>query len=331
VYYYKISVTVPEGEGGQSAAVNARTLQAPVTPPGATLVEQLAYIRNNAGDGTVFNIIVNNNEYIGPQTVSTMGRNITVNIRSVSSSDVKIIQLEGQGYLFSVDAGITLKLQDIVLRGHSTNNRALVAVGNGTLVLNSGTKITQNTNTTSNGGGIYVNGGILEMNDGAEIIGNEVRSDYAFGGGIYVMNRGNIIIKGGVISENGTYTGILNPWWDKSDGGGIYITGNSTVTMTGGIISKNIATGRGPGMGYDSSTRGGGVYIHDNGSSFIKRANPPGSSSSGIIYGGGTGTDANTTGGQGHAIHRNWGSLKNRNTTLSGFDEISTGNDVGWE
>ena len=309
---------------GDSYTVNAdvslyaRWLSVPITPPGATLVEQLAYIRNNAGDGVVYNIVVDKNEFIGPQTISTLGINITVNIHSASSSDVKTIQLEGQGHLFSIDTGITLKLQDIVLRGHSTNNRALVSVGNGTLLLNSGAKITQNTNNFSNGGGIYVDGGNLEMNEGSEISNNFVQVYTGRGGGIHVNNRGNVLIRGGIISEN--IGGITNSGF----GGGISITGNSTVNMSGGIIQKN-------------STRdfGGGVFV-DNGSNFTKRATS-GSVNSGIIYGS-AGDNANIcyfydyhSGKNGNAVYRNWGSLQCRNTTLNPGDEITTLSDVGWE
>jgi len=309
---------------GSAYTVNANTsfyaqwLSVPIEPPGTTLVEKLAYIRNNAGDGVVYDIVVNNNEYIGPQTVSTMGRNITVIIHSASSADVKTIQLEGQGNLFSVDTGITFKLQDIVLSGHSTNNKALIAIGNGTLILYSGAKITGNTNTTSSGtgGGIYVNGGIIIIYDNAEITLNKLSNDWATkGAGIYVENRGTVTMHGGIISQNTTYAGRY------CVGGGIFIAGNSSVTMLGGIISKNI------------SMTGGGIYV-DSGT-FTKRANPPGSGSSGIIYGS-SGEDANNASGgyggeRGYAIYRNFGSLKQRNSTLGGYDEISTGNDEGWE
>jgi hypothetical protein len=316
---------------GEAYAVNAnitfyaRWVSAPITPPGATLAEQLAYIRNDSSDGAVFDIVVYNNEYIGPTTVSTMGRNIIVNISSASSEDVKTIQLDGQGHLFSVDTGITLKLQDIVLQGHSNNNRALVAVGNGTLILNSGAKITQNTNISSlaNGGGIYVNSSTLEINEGSEITGNIVRENswrgHPHGGGIFVENFGIVNIRGGLISENTADISVSQG--TEAHGGGIYVTGNSIVTMSGGIISKNKF------IGSLYVRRGGGIFI-DNGSSFTKRA-ASGSGPSGIIYGP-TGEDANIA-DNGHAIYRNWGSLRERNTTLGGYDEISTGNDVGWE
>jgi hypothetical protein len=300
----------------------AQWVSAPITPPGATLAEQLAYIRNNAGDGVVYDIVVNNNVYIAPQTVSTMGRNITVNIRSASPADVKIIQLEGQGHLFSIDTGITLKLQDIILQGHSNNNVALVAVGNGTtLILNSGAKVTQNTNSgDANGGGVHINGGTLDLNENAEIIRNSVIGyNTSFGGGIYIGNSGNVTMRGGLISENTAHTTRSSTRY-PAYGGGIYITGNSTVSMSGGIISKNVTICMNPSLG-------GGIFV-ENGSTFTKRAT--GNSISGIIYGG-TGDYANTAPDGGHAIYRAFGSLNQRNTTLGGYDEISTGNDVGWE
>jgi hypothetical protein len=249
---------------------------------------------------------------MGPATVSTMGRNITVIIRSASSADVKSIQLENQGHLFSVDNNVTLKLQNIVLKGMSANNRALVLVAQGgKIILDSGVKITANT-TVSNteGGGIYVNGGILEMNEGCEISGNTT-NQMGNGGGIYVGNRGTVTIRGGLITSNKIANIVSN------GGAGIFITGNSTVTMTGGIISKNAAW------------YGGGVYIWDSGSNFTKRA-VSGNSESGIIYGS-TGDNANIATYNGSAVFRGFGSKKNRNSTLGYYDEISTATDEGWE
>jgi len=167
------------------------------------------------------------------------------------------------------------------------------------------------------GGGVYVNGGSLELNDGVEISGNRSGNEYGGGGGMYVENLGSIVMRGGLISEN--TCSAVGAWYHH--GGGIYIRGNSTVTMSGGIIAKNTAS--------IYRSRGGGVFV-DNGSSFIKRAQ--GGGSSGIIYGE-TGDNANVASSLegGHAIYRNFGTKKERNTTLGGYDEISTGNDVGWE
>jgi len=258
---------------------------------------------------------------MSPASITSMGINIMVNIRSASPENVRTIQLEGQGHLFSIDTGVTVTLQDIVLRGHSNNNKALVGVGNGKLILNSGSKVTGNSNIANGsdlcGGGIRVNGGTLELNDNTEISNNTIPG-YGKGGGIYVGNQGIVNIKNGFISEN-IYNGQHG-----ANGGGIYIAGNSTVTMSGGVIQKNTA-----------SIYGAGVFIEDSGSTFTKRA-ASGNSSSGIIYGF-TGDNANIAKGdpnnptRGHAIYRDFSSRKMRNTTLGPGDEISSGNDVGWE
>jgi len=309
----------------------AKWLSVPIEPPGTTLVEKLAYIRSAAGAGVglVYDVVVNQNEYINTQSVTTMGQNVTVIIRSSDPNDVKSIQLQSEGNLLSITNNITLKLQDITLVGISTNNDALVLVGQGgTLTMNSGAKVTLNTITTPNtgiggrsagaGGGIRVNGGTLVLNEGSEIIGNKVQLDYAYAGGIYVENSGNVVIQGGLISENKTIGGSYSIY-HASQGGGIYINGNSTVTMSGGTISKN-----------SSTEYGGGISI-TSGSSFTKRA-IPGSSTSGIIYGG-IGENANTASSdtRGHAIYRNFGTLNRRNTNVGLYDEITSINDVGWE
>jgi hypothetical protein len=309
-----------------NATLYAQWESVPIDPSGSTLSQKLAYIRNNAGDGVVYDILIDKNEYLGPESVSTLGRNITVNIHSSSSADVKSIQLESQGHLFSIGTNVTLKLENIVLKGISTNNNALVLVGQGGgLILNSGSKITLNTNRgNENGGGVFVNGGTIEMNDGSEIIENSVINSWAYGGGINVGNRGNGIIRGGIISGNYLNTG--SSW--RAAGGGINVTGNSTVTMSGGSISKNECAGWAP--------RGGGINI-DSGSTFTKRATT-GGTTSGIIYGS-TGDEANilTPGAfndGGYALFRFFSSSiskSRRNYTLGYYDEISTLTDDGWE
>ena len=300
----------------------AQWVSTPITPPGATFVEKLAYIRNNAGDGVVYDIVVDNNEYIGPQTVATLGRNITINIHSASSADIKSIQLESQGHLFSVDTNITLKLQDIALKGMSTNNVALVMIGQGgKLILNSGSKISLNGNGGDQcGGGIRINGGILELNEGSEISSNRVTGSSAYGGGIYVENKGNVTIRGGIITENSVDAD--RSWYGY--GGGIYVTDNSMLAMSGGTISKNKANGFRSG--------GGGIFVSSG--SFNKRA-VSGSNTSGIIYGS-TGSEANLLSSSyivqgGNAIYRNFGTKQQRNTTLSYYDEITSLSDDGWE
>jgi len=306
---------------GTSYTVNANvTLYAqwsviPIVPQGTTLSEKLAYIRNTGGQGIIYDIVINGNEFIGDTTISTQGSNITVIIRSASSDNIRYIQLDNSGFLFTIESNITLKLENIILRGMSNNTRVLVTVQQGgKLVLNSGSKVTMNTNSSANGGGgVYVNGGILEINEGAEIIGNSTKAGTG-GGGIWVGSQGTVTISGGLISENTTDTAISS----THRGGGIYITGNSTVTMTGGIISKN------------SSAIGGGIYVDGSGSRFIKRI-AAGKTTCGIIYGSGDFEENNSSRGDGHAIYRSFGTKQKRNSTVGLYDEITTFTEEGWE
>jgi hypothetical protein len=93
--------------------------------------------------------------------------------------------------------------------------------------------------------------------------------------------------------------------------------------MLGGIISGNTS----------NYNYGGGVCVFSSAGHFTKRSLSSGGSS-GIIYGSGAGTElANTAADNayGHAVYFATGGKK-RNTTLGGFDEISTENvNIGWE
>jgi uncharacterized repeat protein (TIGR02543 family) len=285
----------------------------PIVPEGSTLEEKLTFIKNSSGNGITYDVVVDYNEFIGPQVISTKGSNTSVIIRSADPTSVKYIQLDSAGSLFSFGTNITLILRDIELRGINNNNRALILVNqNGKLILDSGSKITTNTNTTSgdystSGGGVIVYGGFLEMNDGAEIIGNRTGNS---GGGITVYH-GNITIRGGLISGNTGY-----------QGGGIYInattnlSNNSVVTMNGGIISKNTAT------------EGGGIYMGSSGNRFTKYA-ASGSNTSGIIYGSDGDDNSNIASVRGAAIYTY--SQKKRELTLGLNDEISTLSNEGWQ
>jgi hypothetical protein len=319
-----VSTTSDEISGRQTI-----TIPNAVIPQGNTLNQQLAWIASQAGDGTVYDILINNDVNLGPVTVSTRGRNITITIRSSNPVDIKTLQLIGQGHLFTVDASVTLIFQDIILKGHNTNNRALILVGErGRLILNSGSTIMSNTNNSpssdwrnaeADGGGIYVNGGFFEMNEGSEISGNRIVSNtYAFGGGISVENGGSASILGGIISENnitGTNAGYVC-------GAGISIRNRSTVTMSGGVIQKNsISAGH--------AQLGGGVFVDIGQNARFDKRSIHGSNTSGIIYGS-TGENANRAPGGGHTVTRYPSNSRNRNTTLGYFDEISTSSNEGW-
>ncbi|GBU29312.1 hypothetical protein R84B8_02876 [Treponema sp. R8-4-B8] len=275
-------------------------------PPGSTVAEKLAYIANNAGDGTVFDIAVSSNVSMGPATVSTLGRNITVIIRSASSADIKTIQITGTGgTLFTVSNNITLKISNITLRGSAFNNINLVQVDSGgTLLIETGASITENTNNTNvSSGGLCVNGGTVIMT-GGEISGNKTNLN---GGGIVVGNKGLFEMRGGYIKNNEAITAA---------GGGVFITGNSSFIMNGGEFSGNKA-----------KTWAGGIFCETN--SVFKKVFPDDASTCGIIYGSSAPAGMANTASSGAAIHCR---SKKRDMTLGYYDEISTTNlNYGWD
>jgi uncharacterized repeat protein (TIGR02543 family) len=157
-------------------------------------------------------------------------------------------------------------------------------------------------------------GGTLVLDTGSEITGN--RNDSNDVGGIFV-DGGTVTMLAGKISDN-------HVGWSR-DGGGVFVGKNGRFTMHGGTISANTA------LVYDG--RGGGVYI-ESGGYFAKTPLMAGEPS-GIIYGNDVNTEfANIADYDacGHAVYYNTDNGKKRNTTLGGFDVISTENmNIGWE
>jgi len=150
-----------------------------------------------------------------------------------------------KGYLFTVGQYITLTLKDITLQGISDNNTALIKVGQfGNLVLENGSKISGNTNTSTSalsddGGGVFSSGTITI--NGGEISGNSSQ----WGGGIYRDLFGSVILDSGKISNNTATT----------NGGGV----NGNITVNGGEISNNTAGLFGGGVYGDVTITGGAI------------------------------------------------------------------------
>jgi len=219
--------------------------------PGENLVEKLKWLNSNAQSNGNYIIEINIDENIDSQhsILSYSDKsNITITIKGINCE--QIISLSSKGHLFKVDSNVTLILdKNITLRGISDNDKSLVDVS-GTLVMNEGSAITDNT-TELNGmlrlfattGGVHVcPAGTFIMNGG--IISGNKTSGGAAGGGVTV--GGTFIMKGGTISGN-----------SSMNGGGVNVILGSFI-MEGGIISGNRAEG------------GGGVHIADNAKSFVK-------------------------------------------------------------
>jgi hypothetical protein len=163
-----------------------------------------------------------------PKTLTVTGnKDITITIRGNGGT----VQPAGSGNLFTLspDPGSSLKLvlQDMTLRGLSSNTGAIVRVNSGaTLRMKAGTLITGN--SSSSGGGVSVADGTFIVSGGA-VSGNT-------GGGVSVSS-GTLTMSGGMVSGNTSST----------YGGGVSV-GSGTLIMSGGTVSGNTAPS------------GGGVY-----------------------------------------------------------------------
>ena len=214
--------------------------------PGSNLAAKLSWLQSNVQSGGEYTVEVSSNESIDPTTLSYSGKsNITITLKGVGQA--RTISLASDGSMFSV-GGVTLILDNnIILQGRSSNNKSLVYVTNGTLVMNAGSGITGNTSSGYGGGvDVYV-GGTFTMNGGV-ISGNTASN---WGGGVYVGGGGTFTMNGGTISGNNTKGSAGSA--GSAGGVGVY---QGTFIMNSGTISGNTAGS------------GGGVYVYDSRSTF---------------------------------------------------------------
>jgi hypothetical protein len=154
----------------------------------------------------------------------TIGEGVTLTLRNITFSNIP----------FTVAGGGTLVLNN---GAFIQDNMTTGVTVNGTLEMNAGSVITNNSNSSSNrgsaGGGVSINGGMFTMN-GGEISGNSAGS----GGGVQ-LDSGTFTMSGGEISGNSA----------SGYGGGVYMHQNSKFTMyEGAIITRNSASVAGGGV-----------------------------------------------------------------------------------
>jgi hypothetical protein len=271
-------------------------------PIAGTVAEQLAYIQANGESGGEYTVTVNGGVSLEPQSLSYGGKTIAITLKSGGSPG---ISLNGSGALFTLGAGVTLILENlVVLEGREDNTASLVMVQpGGAFIMNGGT-VRGNT-TADSGGGVYVSGGSFTLN-GGEIRGNSARYS---GGGVFVQN-GSFAMAGGQIDGN------TAPY-----GGGAALINSGSFIMRGGTISGNHAEGT---VGGNKAGAGGGVYISPDTDAVFKKTGDS------VIYGDmdtayTPGSERNTAAtGLGHAVYweRDSGS-KQRNGTLGAGEDIS--------
>ena len=189
-------------------------------------------------------------------------KTLNLTIASLSSAQAVINANKKAGVMYvlgkNTDEKTTLVLQNICLKGGTTQDSDVggglkaqyseITLKSGTVI---GTKLLPDENessdiaTSSNygnfaakGGGIYLNGCTLTIENGAYICQNYSQNE---GGGIAAEGSSKIISNGGIIGFN-----------RASFGGGIYITDGS-AELTDCTVSLNKA-----------NSNGGGIYIDDS-------------------------------------------------------------------
>lgn len=217
--------------------------------PDGTLQDKLLVIAQRTDKNVIYDITIDSDASYSPLIVTTQGENVAVKIHSASHS-IYTLTLNTPGSIFNVGANATLVLENIILKGHPHNNRALVSVKDGgTLIIMNGTSIrdNQNENRYEEGGGIYVDSSSKLFMKGGEICynycGNRIKWDQGEGGGVY--SNGLFNMAGGIINNNET---------EKNGGGvciqGSVVYGNGVFIMNGGEIASNTAL------------NGGGAYVY---------------------------------------------------------------------
>ena len=203
-----------------------------ITVPGGSLEGKIDWVKTKGKTGGTYTIMVNGEEEVGPQSLSGSGfpANVTINIVGFNGT-IKLDDTK-TGSLFTVPSGVTLKLHDITLEGHSTNYSPLVYVNNGGKLEITDATISGNTNTSYYGGGVRVaSGGIFNMYSG-EISGNKaIGTGNGYGGGVYVGGTFNMY--GGEISGNTA----------SQNGGGVCLYEGIFRIENGTIADDNIASG----------------------------------------------------------------------------------------
>lgn len=201
-------------------------------------------------------------------------KTLNLTIASLSSAQAVINANKKAGVMYvlgkNADEKTTLVLQNICLTGGKTQS---AGVGGGLkaeyseITLKSGTVIGKKLlpdengssdiatsssygNFAAKGGGIYLNGCTLTIENGAYICQNYSKNE---GGGIAAEGSSNIISNGGIIGFN-----------RASSGGGIYIT-NGSAELTDCTVSLNKANSNGGGIYIDGSslTLNGGTVVGD--------------------------------------------------------------------
>ena len=183
----------------------------------------MSWLSDNIQSSGNFTIIVTDDASITPSLLG-FDYPVTITIKSDNAGSYTI-RLSEQGSLFTINNNVTLKLENITLQGLHTNgtdgaenNSPLVYIASGgTLIMNNGSKITGNTNSNSDGGGVFVDSfGTFYISDGI-VYGNDedddsLKNKAANGAALYAPDAANSTAKFGPSPYfPGSGTDLLSP------------------------------------------------------------------------------------------------------------------------
>ena len=214
-------------------------------------VDKAVFYINEINDGTQ-NFIINVSGNCVAEEIAD--NNSVVNIAPDKTLTLTIQGKDGQtatinannhGRVMYVGGKANVTLQNITLTGGSADYGGGVYIDGGTLIMETGSSIKNNT-ANDQGGGVYIaSDGTLTMETGSSIENNTANNQ---GGGVFI-NNGEFNMTGGTISGNIVASG---------NGGGVFVkdTGSAFTMSDNATISGNEATGT---IGTDIGN-GGGVY-----------------------------------------------------------------------
>ena len=185
-----------------------------VTPDGGDLCGNTASLSE---DGSTLTYYITESEANDTGTTETL-------IKHEVPLAGKILCKEASEQAIKVETGGTLELKSGVLQDSGGDH--IVRVEGGTLDMTGGYIVGGGSEGTP-GGGIYVNGGTVNIQGGV-VAANRGNS----GGGIFV-NSGTLNISGGAVTGNEVIKG------HEDNGGGIYVNSSGTLNLSGGYVTNN--------------------------------------------------------------------------------------------
>ena len=205
---------------------------------GTGLAAKFNWLASNYLEGKEYTISANIDESLDPRTLSTSGGYSNYKVNLNGSGGVRTISFSSNGSMFTVGSGVTLSLGNIILQGpqgHVANTDSLVTVNSGgELVMNSGSRITDNVTTSGTGGGVYVAGKLTMKTDSAITDnGTGTSAKSPRGGGVCVAATGTFAMEGGTISGNSANSVDTK---NKPLGAGVFVTYGGSFIKTGGVI-----------------------------------------------------------------------------------------------